>query len=46
MKKKSFFSENPYVIYTKDITFPQTAQCIFLLGFWEKMTSFSFLEYF
>ena len=48
MKTKSFFSENPYVlyIYIKDIIFPQRAECIFLLGLWEKMTYFSFLENF
>ena len=36
MKKKSFFSENPHVLYRKDIISPKQSSVI--LGFWEKMT--------
>ena len=46
MKKKSFFSENPYVLYTKDIIFPQTAYCIFLLAFGKNYFFFPSLNIF
>ena len=39
MKKKSIFLKI-VMYYTKQLILPQTAQCIFLLGFWEKMNSF------
>ena len=46
-EKEVIFSEHPYVLYTKDIIFPPNSLVyIFSLGFWEKMTLFSFLEYF
>ena len=32
--------------YIKDIIFPQRAECIFLLGLWEKMTYFPSLKIF
>ena len=45
-EKEVIFSENHNVLYIKEFIFPETSYCIFLLGFQEKMNSFSFLEYF